>query len=99
METRRVRFQQSGGFAGLVRGCDVEAASLDAADLRALEQQAEAGSRGASRSPAARDTLTYEITLETEAGTKTLEFDELNVPADLAVLVARLSKQCRPVKP
>jgi hypothetical protein len=36
--------------------------------------------------------------METEAGTKTLEFDELNVPADLASLVARLAKQCRPVK-
>jgi hypothetical protein len=99
MEIRKVRFQQSGGFAGLVRGCDVEAASLDASALRALEQQAEAGSRGASRSPAARDTLTYAITIETEAGTKTLEFDELNVPAGLASLVAHLSKQCRPVKP
>jgi len=101
MEIRKVRFRQSGGFAGLVRGCDVEAKTLDAADLRALEQHAQGapGGTAPARAPAARDAVTYQIAIETATGTKELDFDELNVPPGLAPLLARLSKQCRPMKP
>jgi hypothetical protein len=101
VEIRRVRFRQSGGIAGLIRGCDVEAKTLDTADLRALEQHAQgARSRTApARAPAARDVLTYQIAIETAAGTTELDFDELNVPDDLVPLLAHLSKHCRPMKP
>jgi hypothetical protein len=105
-EIREIRFVQSGGFAGLLRGCDVTAADLGAEDRRALERHLhdsgeEASPRAgvASAKGAGRDLVNYEIELETEAGRVRLEFDDSNVPEDLAPLIERLSKRAKPLPP
>ena len=100
VKIRKIRFRQSGGFAGLVRGCEVAPEDLGAADRRALEGHAQDKSAAApSGSSRARDMAVYEIELETDAGVRRFEFDEMSVPENLAALVERLKKSSRPMLP
>ena len=98
MAIRKIRFRQSGGFAGLVRGCDVEFNVLDVADRTALERHARSGQTPVAPSQA-RDQIVYEIDIETDAGVRRLEFDEASVPKDLAPLVQTLAKRSKPMPP
>jgi hypothetical protein len=95
---RKIRFRQSGGFAGLVRGCDVEFNVLDIADRAALERHARSGQNPVAPSEA-RDQIVYEIDIETDAGVRRLEFDEASVPKDLAPLVQALAERSKPMPP
>jgi hypothetical protein len=100
---QRIRFRQSGGFAGLTRECEVEAADLTSEERDALERRVRrrpaADEVTARTSPEARDVLGYALAIETTTGPVRLEFDELNVPPDLAGLVRSLSARCRPARP
>ncbi len=101
MPIKKIHFRQSGGFAGLVRGGEASAEKdLSAAERRALERYAQ-GSRGASPAKAsrARDLTMYEMELDTDEGPIRLEFDEANVPKDLAALVEKLAKRAKPIPP
>jgi hypothetical protein len=100
MPIDKVRFRQSGGFAGLVRGVDVPAAELNAADRRALEELASGRHTPRSAGGAgARDLITYELELDTDRGHVRFEFDESSVPEGLSSLVASLAKRARPMQP
>jgi len=94
----KIRFRQSGGFAGLVRGCDVEFNELDVAFRTALERHAGSGPTPVAPSKA-RDQIVYEIEMETDAGVRRLEFDEATVPNDLAPLVQALAGRSKPMQP
>lgn len=100
MEIQGVRFRVSGGFAGLVRGCEVGGDTLSAADRRSLEQvltrASEAGG-GAARAPGARDTRQFDLSVDTDGGVREVSFDEMNVPPSLDGLVGRLEQQSRPI--
>jgi hypothetical protein len=98
---RQVRFRQSGGFANLVRGCDVAAEDLVAAHRHALERLADGAGATASRtqSPSARDQVMYELELDTGAGVRRFEFDELSVPDGLGPIVEWLQQRSRPMPP
>ena len=98
MAIHKLRFRQSGGFAGLVRGCDVEFNELDVAFRAALERHARSGPTAVAPSEA-RDQIVYEIEMETDAGVRRLEFDEASVPKDLAPLVQALAKRSKPMPP
>jgi hypothetical protein len=102
----RIRFQQSGGFAGLIRGADIALADLSAADRTRLEGLIEASGLGASSAPgrsaraaAARDA--EEIEIEIEQGGKVVRhaFSELDLPEEAAPLVDWLKKKARPQRP
>lgn len=101
MGINKIRLRQSGGFAGLVRGSEASAEKdITAAELRALERHAQ-GSRSASsaKTSRARDLVVYEIELDTDEGQVRLEFDEENIPKDLAPLVKKLAKRAKPIPP
>ena len=98
MAIHKIRFRQSGGFAGLVRGCDVEFNELDVAFRKALERYAGSGPTPVAPSKA-RDQIVYEIEMETDAGVRRLEFDEASVPNDLASLVQTLAQRSKPMQP
>ena len=98
MAIHKIRFRQSGGFAGLVRGCDVEFNVLDVASRAALEHHAQSGPTPVAPSKA-RDHIVYEIEMETDAGVRRLEFDEASVPKDLAPLVQTLAERSKPMAP
>jgi hypothetical protein len=93
----KLRFRASGGFAGVVRGTEVGGGALSASEREALGTWASAPA--AARSTAARDQVIYEWDLDTDAGPRHMECDELNVPDGLDGLLARLIKQSRPVAP
>ena len=101
MPIKKVKFRQSGGFAGLVRGSEVSAGKdLSAADLRALEQSVKRSRAAApAKASRARDLVGYEIAIDTDEGQVVLEFDEANVPKDLAPLIEKLAKRAKPVPP
>ena len=57
----KITFRESGGFAGLVRGCELDSSSLPPAAAAALDVLL-AGAKAPSRaSRGARDLVTYEI--------------------------------------
>ena len=101
MKIRTLRFRQSGGFAGLVRGCEAAPGELADAERRALERHSQEKIAGAApaRDSGARDLIVFEIEIETDSGAARLAFDESNVPEDLAALVARLQTRSRPIPP
>lgn len=95
MDIRTVRFRQAGGFAGLVRGTEIDGGDLTGAERRALV-------RAVSASPvepggAARDTFVYELELETDQGTRRLTLDEAGASGALEALLQRLSNRARPI--
>lgn len=100
MEIVRIRFRQSGGFAGLVRGCEVAGKQLTAAEQRALARHLASREGTASgRDAGARDLLIFELEVQTDSGTSRLQFDEAGAPDDLAALIERLQSLSTPMRP
>lgn len=95
MDIRSVRLRVSGGFAGLIRSAQLNAAELTSDEHRALERAL--GRGGATHTREARDLLIYELDLDTDAGARHLAFDELGAPAALADLMRRLERLARPI--
>ncbi len=106
MTIRKIRFRQSGGFAGLIRGCDLELSSLDPRERTKLEkaveksglidEPSEAGAK-TGRSAAARDTAQLEIEIETSSGVIRRALDELDLPQRAEPLVSLLQERSRPL--
>jgi hypothetical protein len=92
-----ILFRQSGGFAGLVRGCEVTLEEIGSIDRRALDWLATAHAATPTLNPGTRDQIVYELRVTTDAGLRQFEFDEFSVPEDLADLVERLVKQSHPI--
>lgn len=97
MNIREVRFRQSGGFAGLIKGSEVAGDALSADEQRALERLGKKASGGAASE--SRDLVVFELEVDSDSGTTRLEFDESAVPKEIAALVERLQSQARPMKP
>lgn len=97
MDIRKIRFRVSGGFAGLVRGTELEASELSSAERSALARAVKTSN--AARSPDARDAQIYELEVVSASGTHHLEFDETQEPDGLGDLVQRLMQRARPVTP
>jgi hypothetical protein len=97
VEIRAVKFRQSGGFAGLVRGCEVSGDRLAAGDRQALERHVKAVRTAASPVSDARDLVIYELEVETDAGMVRMSFDESGVPKDLSALVDSLVSRAKPM--
>lgn len=97
MNIRKIRFRQSGGFAGLIKGSEVAGDSLSADEQRALERLSKKSA--AAQAGESRDLVMFELEVETDSGTSRIEFDESAVPDELAGLVDRLQSNARPMKP
>ncbi|MBM7059469.1 hypothetical protein JQX08_02000 [Pseudomonas sp. UL073] len=93
----KVRFVQSGGFVGAVKGCVLDTADLGQDDAQELERLVrESGLvAGQSFSAAARDLNQYEITIEGERQLS-VSFDERSVPSSARLLVGYLKQRARP---
>jgi hypothetical protein len=97
VDIRKIRFRMSGGFAGLVRGADIEGRDLSVTERTALERLLKGKHDG--HHDDARDLLTYEMDVETDQGSRRLEFDEMSTPHPIAELIKRLIKKAHPVSP
>ena len=109
MTLRKIRFRQTGGFAGLVRGCELAPGALDAKERQELERllrdsglaENSGGkpvipSGGANRGRA-RDLVQYEIEIESDAAVARYSLDDLDLSEKIAPLVAFLQKCARPM--
>jgi hypothetical protein len=98
--TLKIRYVQSGGFAGLIRGCVIDAASLApkaAAVMKRLVGAAPLTKLQTARTRGVADLLLHELEVETDAGTLRLSFDDLTLPKALKPLVAFLARRSKPL--
>jgi hypothetical protein len=98
----KVRFRQSGGFAGLVRGAELDTDSLPPTQAAELERLVAAASlpSGKRATAAGADRQQYEIAVE-RTGAHRIEsrFGDGDLTDELAALVAFLRARAKPVKP
>jgi Emfourin len=95
----KIRFRQTGGFGGLVLGCDLNTSTLppaEAQELTRLINQADLEKIHARRSEKARDLQNYEIAVENEITAKA-SFDDMSVPANIKPLLDFLRQRARAV--
>ena len=98
----RITFTQSGGFAGLVKGCRVDTAALAAEErhrVEAIVVQSGLTQSGELFSETGRDLRQYEIRIERDALTVDFVCDEKSLPAAAGPLVRFLLERARPGHP
>ena len=96
----KLSFRQSGGFAGLLKGIDLDTGALEESEARELEALARAsGIEGAQAftTEGARDLHRYEITIEHDDGVASLSCDDGSVPAAAGPLLRYLRNRARPM--
>ena len=95
----KIRFRQSGGFGGLVLGCDLDTETLskkDAAELVKLVAAAKLP-KLASRSGEGRDLNQYEITIDSDGDKAITSFDDMTIPKSVERLLEYLSSRAKAV--
>lgn len=100
--TLRIRYVQSGGFAGRIRGCTIDAAVLAPAAALVLKRLVKAvplATLKTARTLGAADLLLHDFAIETDAGTLHLSFDDLTLPKALRPLMAFLARRSKPLPP
>lgn len=98
----KVRFQQTGGFAGLARGCELDSGALPGKDAAELERLISAAQLDAVRPARSRgaDRQQYDLVVEREgAAPLEVRFDDGALSDELARLVAFLRARSKPVPP
>jgi hypothetical protein len=96
----KVRFRQSGGFAGLVLGCDLDTSTLppaEAQELTRLVKQANLEKIQLRRSEKARDLQNYEVAVEGDGITAKATFDDMSVDANVEPLLDFLRQRARAI--
>jgi hypothetical protein len=95
----KIRFRQTGGFGGLVLGCDLDTSTLppaEAQELTRLIKQADLKKTQTKRSDKARDLQQYEIAVENEITAKA-SFDDMSVDDTVEPLLDFLRQRARAV--
>ncbi len=95
----KIRFRQTGGFGGLVLGCDLDTSALppaEAQELTRLVKQANLEKIQTRRSEKGRDLQIYEIAVENEIAAKA-SFDDMSMPANIRPLLDFLRQRVRAV--
>jgi len=97
----RIRFRQSGGFTGLVRGCCIDTDALPARERDRIERLARSARSLEAETPAKHahtaDLCQYEITIELGESPSKLAFDDLSVPEPIAPLLDYLLSRADPI--
>jgi hypothetical protein len=95
----RIRFERTGGVAGIPLACEVALDALPAHDRRHLEQLVDASdffSCPASMTGASgADRFTYTISVERDARTHTVEVSDAATPPKLRPLITYLTAAAR----
>lgn len=90
-----VHFRQSGGFAGLTRGCTVSAEALPPALAAVVQRLVEDRIVVPPPAPAARDDRQYQLTVETAQGSRRFAFAASTLPDELEPLIMHLAPLSR----
>lgn len=102
MKLKTVKFVQSGGILGSIRGCELRTEHLAPDTARELEQLVEASGISAacqSLSDTGRDLQQYEITIEDKDSKRSAVFDDKTLPPAARPLVHYLKSQAKPWPP
>ena len=96
----KVRFRQSGGFSGLLRGCDLDTELMDRREGKELEALIAAGASGEQSSvrESLRDGIRYEITVDGEGGGRRLLYEDPVIPGPAVPLLSFLRERSGPLK-
>ena len=98
----KVHFAQSGGFAGLIRQCTLDTATMTPHEGRRLEQLVrESGLSTAAEelSRSHRDLEQYEIKIEDGRRSIAVVYDSSTLPQSVRQLVGYLKKCAQPASP
>lgn len=98
----RVRFAQSGGFAGMSREVAVDTSNLnqgEATELEQLVREADLQTGAPPRSSLGRDLEEYEISIDDGQQNVTVVLEQSTVPLQARRLVAHLKKLTKPATP
>lgn len=96
----KVRFVQTGGYAGLVKGCEADTETLpsdEAAELERLVRESGISESGESLSGVGRDLQQYELSIEGKTSKVLVTLDDSSVPQRAKPLIAYLKKFSRPM--
>ena len=96
----KIRFRQTGGFGGLVLGCDLDTSTLppaEAQELTRLIKQANLEKVHAKPSQKARDLQNYEIAVESDEITAKVSLDDMSVDTNLEPLLEFLRRLARAI--
>jgi len=106
MSLVRIRFRQSGGFAGLIRGYEMTAADTGPQDVDHLERLLKASgltdrpaAASARTPPKTSDLVQYDIDIETDGGTKHVVLTDDDLDEKTEPLVHFLQQRSKPMKP
>ncbi|NTV46827.1 MAG: hypothetical protein HGB11_10000 [Chlorobiales bacterium] len=95
----KIRFRQTGGFAGLNFGCDLDTASMPASEAKKLldlVKKSQLSERSHAGSKKGRDLGNYEITVTDDPHKVTTTFDDMSVPKQAQALLDFLRERARP---
>ena len=95
----RVKFVQSGGFLGMVKGCELDTKALSpeaAKELKRLVTDSGFTSSFEALSTKARDLAQYEITIIDSKRKVSVLLDAATVPSAAKPLIGHLKQQARP---
>jgi hypothetical protein len=98
----KVRFRESGGVIGMVKGCDLDSTDFaqDAAEKFEMLVQASGISRSDEvLSDSARDLKQYEIAIEDGNRKTTVIYDDSSIPQSAKSLLRFLKKHSTPSPP
>lgn len=96
----KIKFRQSGGFAGLLSGCDLDTASMppaEASQLESLVRESQILQLKSAGDTQARDQFNYQIAIETSEGSHQVLLDDSTLPARVEPLLDYLRKQAKPL--
>ena len=97
----KIKFRQSGGYAGLIMGCELDTDLLPpkkATKLQSLVEQSDILQTKSTHSENTADLINYEITIETKAAKHQVRFDDLTLPENVLPLLDYLQTQAKPLR-
>jgi hypothetical protein len=92
----KVRYRQTGGFAGLSLGSDLDTDKLptgEAEELVRLVKQAALDKVGDQKSSRGRDLTNYEIIVDDSGRTIKRSFDDMTIPSNVQPLLDFLNRR------
>lgn len=94
----KLRFDQSGGYAGLVKGCEIDTDTLTPDMAKQVEELVQASNlaSGEFLSESSRDLNQYELTIEEGTSTTSVVLDDESVPPSAKPLIGYLKKCAKP---
>ena len=96
----KVRFDQSGGFAGLMRSCEIDTTDMSPDEANKFADLVSSiPESGVFLSDSSRDLHQYEITIVDGESKTSVVFDDQSVPQSVKPLIGYLKKCSKPSKP